>query len=349
MTVLTALAGRLPDGRDVRAHTLDAGGPVLRVLELGATVDSLVVADRDGRPRDIVLSPPSLEDRLANGAYLGSTVGRYANRIAGGSFELDGRRHRVPPNEGPHALHGGPDGFDRRVWRTVSTADSAMTSSVCLELVSPDGDQGFPGELTVEVTFAVDDRSVTIDYLARTTAPTVVNLTNHSYVNLDGPASETIDEHLLSVEADVYTPVGPDLIPLGPSRAVACSAFDLTTATRIGDRVRMPDEQVLLAHGIDHHFDVRGTGMRRHATVLSAESGIELTVRSDQPGIQVYTGNFLDGTLVGRHGRTYRQGAGIALETQHAPDSPNRPELPSTVLRPGETHTSRTVWELETR
>ncbi|MEO7060619.1 MAG: aldose epimerase family protein [Lapillicoccus sp.] len=344
MTVRTSLAGRLADGTPVYAHTLDTGqgGLALTVLELGATVDALVVPDRHGHRRDVVLAPPSIADRLASDAYLGSTVGRYANRIAGGTFVLDGDRYTVPINEGHNALHGGPDGFDRRVWRTVATDGSR----VLLSLISPDGDQGFPGDLSVEVAFEVTLDSVSIGYRATTTAPTVVNLTNHTYFNLDGAGSDGIDDHLLTVDADAYTPVATDLIPTGETRAVAGTPFDLTRPVRLGDQIRRVDDQLRITHGLDHHLVVRGEGMRRHARLSSAESGLVLTVSSDQPGVQVYSGNFLDGSLRGRHGRTYRQGAGIALETQHVPDSPNQPGFPPTVLRPGETFTSTTTWEL---
>ena len=227
MTVHTSLAGRLPDGRPVQVHTLvaDEDSPTLSVLELGATVEAVSVRDRDGRRRDVVLGLPSLEARLDSDAYLGSTVGRYANRIAGGRFPVDGTWHTVPVNEGDNALHGGPDGFDRRLWRTVATTGT----SVRLALVSPHGDQGFPGELTVEVTYEIAMGSVSINYRATTTQTTVVNLTNHTYFNLDGPASDGIDDHLLTVEADGYLPVGPDLIPTGEIRPVTGGPFDLTS------------------------------------------------------------------------------------------------------------------------
>ncbi|HEY8305371.1 MAG TPA: aldose epimerase family protein [Lapillicoccus sp.] len=344
MSVGTARVGRMTDGTPVYAHTLKAAaaGPQLRVSELGASVNSLVTRDRHGAAQELVLAHATLGARLASTAYLGSTVGRYANRIAAGSFRLDHREHVVATNEGRNALHGGRDGFDRRLWQTVSTTDCAVR----LAMVSPDGDQGFPGALTVQVTFEVRDDSVSILYEARTTAPTVVNLTNHSYFNLDGHLSNGIDDHLLTVHADTYTPVDAQLIPLGHVQSVAGTPFDLNAGTRIGDVTRNPHPQLLLTHGLDHHFDVRGDGLRRHATLFSPRSGLTLTVSSDQPGLQVYSGNFLDGSVTGPHGRTYRQGAGIALETQHAPNSPNRPQLPSTVLRPGEIFRSITIWDL---
>lgn len=347
MTVRSAVVGRLGNGRPVYAHTLesDDGDLALTVLEVGASVDSVLVLDAMGDRRDVVLAPRDLDARLTGTAYLGSTVGRFANRLAGGAFELDGRTYAVPANEGAHALHGGPHGFDRRTWETVATTGS----TVVMSLISPDGDQGFPGALSVQVTYTVLGRCVEVAYRATTTAATVVNLTNHAYFNLDGDASDGIDDHTLIVDADFYTPVTADLIPTGEVRSVTDSAFDFTGETRIGERVRRVDEQLRLARGVDHNFVVRGSGMRRHATLAGATSGIVLTVRSEQPGIQVYTGNMLDGSIIGRHGRTYRQGAGIALETQHFPDSPHQPDFPSTVLRPGDEATWTTVWDFGLR
>lgn len=195
------------------------------------------------------------------------------------------------------------------------------------------------------MTFAVTRDTVTTSYRVTATAPTPVNLTNHTYLNLDGPCSDGIDDHLLTIDSDQFTPVTAELIPTGEVCPVAGTSFDLRTPTRLGDRVRRPEQQIRLARGIDHHFDVRGEGMRRHARMVGAESGLSMEVHSDQPGVQVYTGNFLDGSLLGSYGHTYRQGAEVALETQHAPDSPNRSSLPSVVLRPGETYATTTLWK----
>ena len=221
-------------------------------------------------------------------------------------------------------------------------------SSITLELISPAGDQGFPGELRTSVTYTVEDSDVRIDYAAVTDAPTVINLTNHSHFNLDGEDAGSIDDHLLQVNADRFTPVDPTLIPTGELRPVDDSAFDLRDSALIGPRIRTPDPQILLSRGIDHNFVVNGQGLRRHAVLYSTRSGISLEVLSDQPGVQVYTGNFFDGSAIGTAGGTYRQGAGIALETQNFPDAPNQPTFPSAVLEPGDSYRTTTIWRFST-
>lgn len=346
MPVTSRTFGQLPDGRPVRCHVLRSlGSPGIRldVLELGATVHRLHVAGTDGRERNVVLGHPSVGGYLSSPGYLGAVIGRFANRIAAGRFHLDGRTFVVPPNEGSHALHGGPDGFDRRLWTAAVTGDSRVT----MTLVSPDGDQGFPGELTASVTYEVDNGQVGIHYTATATRATVLNLTNHAYFNLDGEGEGTVDGHLLSVEADDYTPVEPDLIPTGEIAPVRGTPFDWRIPHPVGAARRDSHEQLRRAGGIDHNFVVRGSGLREHASVASTAAGTTLTVLSDQPGIQVYAGNQLDGSIVGTSGRHYGQGAGIALETQHFPDSPNQPTFPTTVLRPGEEFRSSTVWRFD--
>lgn len=332
---------RLPDGREVACYTLgDPAGVMLRVIELGATVHQLHVTDSHGHRRNVVLGHATIEEYPASTAYFGSTVGRYANRIAGGRFALDGRDVAIPVNDSGNALHGGPDGFDRRLWTTTNIG----ASSVTMELDSPDGDQGFPGAVHVAVTYEVAGSEVRIRYAATTDRPTVVNLTNHSYFNLEGEDAGSVDGHLLSLDADHFTPAGADLIPTGEQASVEGTPFDWREPAPVGPRIRQPHEQILRARGVDHNFVVRGTGLRRAATLAAPATGLLLTVLSDQPGIQVYTGNFLDGSVVGTSGHLYRQGAGIALETQHFPDSPNQPSFPSAVLQPGEELRSTTVW-----
>ena len=343
MPVTTRVFGRTRAGAEVQAHTLTGTGaelPRLEVIEVGAAVTSLLVADRDGHPVDVVLGYPELAGYEQSEAFFGAVVGRYANRLGGGRFTLDGETFTIPANEATHALHGGPEGFDGRTWTTSAVGEDEIT----LTLVSEDGDQGFPGRIEVSVTYAVREAEVSISYQARTDRATVVNLTNHSYFNLDGPDGETVDRHVLSVAADGFTAAGPELVPTGEITPVDGTPLDLRRPTPIGPRVREPHTQLLPARGIDHNLVITGEGLRRHATLHSPASGITLEVLSDQPGIQVYTGNFLDGSIVGSAGRTYRQGAGIALETQHFPDSPNQPSFPSTVLRPGEEFRSTTVW-----
>ncbi|KJK11451.1 hypothetical protein UB45_13445 [Terrabacter sp. 28] len=316
-------------------------GLTLEVLTAGAAVRRLVVEDdhSDGVV-DVVLGHHDARTYAICGGYLGAVVGRYANRVAGGTFTLDGHEHHLTTNEGANTLHGGADGFDRRRWTVAETG----ADHVRLRLTSPDGDQGFPGRLEVEVTYRIGPGTVRLDYTATTDRATVVNLTNHAYVNLDGEGSGSVDDHVLRVEADTVAPVGPDLLPTGLA-AVTGTPLDWRTPHRIGDVLASDHEQLRFARGLDHHFVVRGSGMRT-AAVLTGRSGRTLTVETDQPGVQVYTGGHFDGTIVGLSGRRYGARAGIALETQGFPDAPNRPNLPSTVLRPGEVFRSTTVWRL---
>lgn len=315
-----------------------APGPVLHVLTLGATLQRLEVAGGDGRRRDVLIGLPGAPELLDSSDYLGGTIGRYANRIAHGRFELDGEQVSVRVNDRGHSLHGGPDGFDRRLWDVVD-ADGA---SATLRLVSPDGDQGFPGEVTAHARFTVEPDRVTLDLWATTTRPTVVNMTSHAYFNLDGTG--TVDDHLLEVPASSYTPVDEGSIPLGDHAPVEGTPFDLRVARRIGDVVRQPHDQVVAARGIDHNLVVDGTGLRRVARLSSSRSRTAMELWADQPGLQVYTGNFLSGAVLGRSGRLLRPGDGIALEPQLHPDSPHHPEWPSATLRPGETYRARIEW-----
>jgi len=339
--VLESLFGATPDGRPVRSLTIGSPpGPVVEVLTLGATVHRLEVAGGDGVRRNVVLGHADVADRLASSAYLGGTIGRYANRIAGGRFPLEGGEVQVGVHDRGHSLHGGPDGFDRRVWAVVSH----QSDEVVLELVSPDGDQGFPGEVAVRVAYRVDGDVVRVEMSATTDAPTLVNLTNHAYFNLDGAGAGTIDDHLLQVHADEFTPVDPTGIPLGGHVPVAGTPFDFRTPSRIGAHVRTEHEQVVAARGVDHNFVVRGDGLRVHAVLESPRTETRLELLSDQPGLQVYTGNFLDGAGPGERGRLHRQGDGIALEPQLFPDTPHHPEWPSAVLRPGAHYRARLAW-----
>lgn len=320
-----------------------ADGPALEILATGAAVRALRVPDRNGTVRNVVLGHHDQTGYRRGDDYLGAVVGRYANRLAGGRFTIGDDAYAVPANDGANAVHGGPDGFHRRPWTVTDLSSSRIT----LGLVSPAGDQGFPGELRTTVSYAVDAHEVRIDYTAVTDAPTVVSLTNHSHFNLDGEDHGSIDSHLLQVNADRYTPVEPDLIPTGELIPVAGSVFDFRDAAALGPRIRTPDPQVLLARGIDHNFVVPGEGLRPHARLLSPASGIRLEVLSDQPGLQVYTGNFFDGLPIGTSGGTYRQGAGIALETQNFPDAPNQPTFPSAVLEPGTVYRTTTIWRFD--
>jgi aldose 1-epimerase len=334
--------GTMPTGEPVTAHTLSTDhGLQLTVLDLGATVQSLGLRDGDGRLVELTLGFDDAAGYLSSeNPYFGATVGRYANRISGATFRLDDAEHVLTANEGPTCLHGGVEGFHARLWSVVEVAPQQLT----LRLVSPDGDQGFPGELTATVTYRVDGRSVVIDYTATTTAPTVVGLTNHTYFNLGGAGGFPVDDHLLSVNASGYLPVDDASIPHGRVDPVVGTPFDLTTAAMLGPRVRAAHEQTSTVRGIDHAFVLDGSGLRPVARLEHPASGRALDISTDRPSLQVYTGNMLDGSLVGRGQRFLRQGDGIALETQGYPDAPNRPEFPSPVLRPGETYRARTRW-----
>ena len=319
-------------------HTLGSpDGLRLEILEYGATVHRLLVPTSAG-PRNVVLGHTSIAGYAESTAYFGATVGRYANRIAQGRFTLDGTEYTLQRNENGNTLHGGPEGFDSRVWTVASRSETALT----LTLHSPDGDQGFPAAVEASVTYTVSGDEVRIELEARTDRPTVVNLTNHSYFNLAGEGGGSIDDHLLQVDADHFTPTDESLIPTGELAPVEGTPLDLRQPTRIGDAVRRDHPQLRAARGIDHNFVVRGSGLRNVATVRGAD--LTLQVSSDAPGVQVYTGNFLDGTAPGTGGSLYRQGDGLALEPQAFPDSPNQPSFGDATLRPDETYRRVIIW-----
>ncbi len=322
-----------------RAVVLETDGLLLEVVPAGASVRRLVVRGPDGVRTNVVLGHADPTTYAADGGYLGATIGRFGNRLSQGRFELDGTVHQVVTNEGRNTLHGGLVGFDKRTW-TVTRAEPDLVE---LALHSPDGDQGFPGAVEVTVTYSVAPGVVRIDYHATTDRDTVLNLTNHAYFNLDGEGSGSVDDHLLCVEADAFTPTDDELIPTGEIRDVTGTAFDWRSPRTVGAGLRADDEQLTFGQGLDHNFVVRGTGLRRVAT-LRSQSGLTLAVASDQPGVQVYTGAHFDGTVVGTSGTAYGPRAGIALETQGFPDAPNHAGFPSTVLRAGAVHTSTTTW-----
>jgi galactose mutarotase-like enzyme len=332
---------RMPDGRPVHRIVLGAApGPVVELVTLGAGVHRLEVAGGDGRRRNVVLGHATVADRLASSDYLGGTIGRYANRIAGGPFRIGDLDVQLPTHDRGNSLHGGPDGFDRRLWDVVDgTREHAH-----LRLVSPDGDMGFPGTVTADVHYRVDGDSVRVSMEATTDQPTLVNLTNHAYFNLDGEDAGTIDHHAVTIHADEYTPVDAGGIPTGEHEAVDGTPFDFRSPTPIGPAVRRRHPQVELARGIDHNFVLRGSGLRTAAVLESSRTGIRLEVGTDQPGLQVYTGNFLDGGRPSITGGLYRQGDGIALEPQLFPDSPHHPEWPSAVLEPGDRYVASLAW-----
>jgi aldose 1-epimerase len=337
-----------PDGRPVEQFTLRAGGLELSAITYGATIVSLRVPDRDGALADVVLGHDSLPGYLRHSPYFGAIVGRYGNRIAQGRFTLDGVTYHLARNDGRQHLHGGIRGFDKAIWGATARSGDG-DASVTFTLASPDGDEGYPGALEAVVTYTLTARGeLAVDYTARTDLPTVVNLTQHSYFDLSAGRCESILGHELTVHADAYLPVDATLIPTGELAPVAGTPFDFRSPTRIGERIGEPDQQLRHAGGYDHTFVLRPDGRDRslaHAAhVAEPTSGRTLDVYTTEPGMQLYSGNFLDGTIRGKEGRIYPHRGGFCLETQHFPDSPNQPAFPTTVLRPGEEYRSRTVY-----
>jgi len=335
------------EGREVELYTLtNRHGIEARIMTYGAAIVSLRAPDREGRLGNIVLGFDSLAPYLAGVPYFGATVGRYANRIAGGRFILAGKSYELAHNDGPNSLHGGARGFDKRIWQAQVLPSSATAVALRLTYRSAAGEEGYPGELTAHVTYRLqDDDRLAIEYQATTSAPTPVNLANHAYFNLSGDPHRSILNHVLTIRASRFTPVDAHLIPTGELRSVDNTAFDFRAPHAIGSRIESQDEQLRLGHGYDHNWvlDKPLPGAMAVAAVLSdALSGRTLQIETTQPGLQFYSGNFLDGKPAG-HGTVFDFRTGLCLETQHFPDSPNHPGFPSTLLRPGETYSERTV------
>ena len=336
--------GKLPDGSGVELYTLKSDALELKLITFGARVISLSAPDRSGKPADIVLGYNNLGDYLRNKEfYFGVVPGRYANRIAHGKFTLEGKPYQVTLNDGPNSLHGGTEGFAARNW-----AAKEIPNGVEFTLVSPNGDQGYPGTLTAHVRYTLVHTTVRIEYSATTDMPTVLNLTNHAYFNLAGEGNPSILGEKLTLDADKYTPVDSTLIPTGQLAPVVGTPFDFTHATTIGDRIDANNEQLKFAGGYDHNWVVRGVPgtLRPAAKVYDPSSGRVLTVETTEPGIQFYAGNFLDGSAKGPAGKPYVKRSALCLETQHFPDSPNHPNFPSTELKPGHTYHSVTTFTL---
>ncbi|HEY0000625.1 MAG TPA: aldose epimerase family protein [Actinoplanes sp.] len=336
------------DDDQVDRYTLANGrGMRAAVVTYGGILQSLEVPDRHGTAANVVLGFEGLEGYLAHpGPYFGALIGRFGNRIAKGRFTLDGTTYQLPTNDGPNCLHGGATGFDRRVWGAAPVREDGDVG-LELQLVSPDGDQGFPGTLQVTVRYLLTaDNALRIDYEAVTDAPTVVNLTNHSYLNLSGEGGGDVYGHRLRLAASRFTPVDAELIPTGELAPVAGTPLDFRQPVAIGDHIRDDHPQLRHAGGYDHNWvlDRPGPGLAPAAHVTEPVSGRTLEVLTTEPGVQFYSGNFLDGTFAGTSGRLYRQGDGLALETQHFPDSPNHADFPSAVLRPGSAYRSTTVF-----
>ena len=336
--------GTTPDGVTVEAVTLKAGNGIgARIIAYGATLQALLLPDKNGRSADVALGYDDLAGYVAKPQFFGATVGRYANRIAGAKFDLDGKTYSLAANNGPNALHGGTKGFDKVVW-TIGEVKSGPVASVTLTYTSRDGEEGYPGTLKASVTYSLDEKStLTTSYEATTDKPTIVNLTNHSLFNLAGvPAARSILDHRLMVNADAYTPVDATLIPTGEQRNVAGTPFDFRQSAVIGARIRdASDAQIAIGRGYDHNFVLRGgvtDAPKLAARVEDPVSGRVLELYTTEPGVQIYTGNFLDGTTVGKSRVVYRQGDGLALEPQKFPDSPNHAAFPSARLDPGKTY-----------
>jgi aldose 1-epimerase len=343
--IVSASFGRAADA-DVQVITLtNVHGLEARIMTYGASLVSLRTPDRTGHFANIVLGFDALEPYLDSVAHFGATVGRFANRIAKGRFTLDGKSYQLPQNNGPNTLHGGRRGFDKRVWQ-AQPFETPTGPAVRLSYVSASGEEGFPGELTAHVTYRLnDDDSLAIEFDATATAPTPVNLANHAYFNLTGDPKHSILDHVLEIHAGRFTPVDATLIPTGELRAVAGTPFDFRKPTAIGSRIGGDDEQLRFAGGYDHNWvlDKTGSGPLSPAAVLSDPgSGRSIEIRTTQPGLQFYSGNFLNGKPADA-GTTFEKRAGLCLETQHFPDSPNQPGFPSSILRPGQIHSEKTL------
>jgi len=339
--------GSLPDGQGVDLITLRNGNGIeIQVLTYGGIIMTLRTPDRTGQIDDIVLGHSTLNGYLTSSPYFGCIIGRYGNRIAKGKFTLDGKAYTLATNNETNHLHGGTKGWDKAVWK-AETFQDASGVGVKLSHTSPDGDEGYPGTVNALVTYTLTDRNeLIVDYSAKTDKPTVINLTQHSYFNLAGTKANDILGHELMLNADSYTPVDDTLIPTGEIAPVAGTPFDFRTATKIGERINQDNEQLKRGKGYDHNFVLNraGNGMSLAARVNEPLTGRTLDISTTEPGIQFYSGNFLDGTISGKGARTYPLRSGFCLETQHYPDSPNHPNFPSTVLRPGEEYKTRTVF-----
>lgn len=353
-TMQTPTSTAYPESSRIESHpfgTTAAGVPIeeyvlsnahgvkVGVLSWGGIIRSLRLPDKNRDIADVVLGFDSLAPYEARHPYFGTITGRFANRIAKGEFVLDGKKYKLATNNGPNHLHGGINGFDRHVWR-ASTSHTTSSASLKMTYTSPDGDEGYPGEVAVEVSYTLDDENqLTIRYRATTTRPTPINLTNHAYYNLAGHSSGDILKHSLEINADSYIPVDETSIPLGPFQSVSGTPFDFKTPHTVGERINQ------VGIGYDHNYvlSMKPTPLRRAALLTDKTSGRTMEVLTTEPGVQLYTGNYLDGTLTGKGGAKYNRHAGLCLETQHFPDSVHQPTYPSTILRPGEVFTSTTV------
>jgi aldose 1-epimerase len=338
--------GKAADGTAVDLYTIKSGALEGRIMTYGGIVVSLRVPDKNGKSADVVLGYDSLDGYLANSPFFGALVGRYANRIGGAKFVLDGKTYSTPKNDGVNTLHGGPKGIDKAVWKAKE-----IPHGIELTDVSPDGDSGFPGTLTIVVRYTLNGKDLKIEYSATSDKDTVINLTHHSYFNLKGQGEGDILQHQLQLNASRYTPVDDNLIPTGELAPGAGTPFDFRKPTAIGARIDNDNDQLKKGHGYDHNWvlDSGGKKLSEAAEVYEATTGRVMQVWTDQPGIQFYTGNFLDGTITGKGGKVYQKRSALCLETQHFPDSPNHPSFPSTELKPGQTYHTVTIYRFSAR
>lgn len=348
--------GKTPNGQEAQLYTMaNNHGVEVAITNYGGAVVSLKVPDRGGKLADVVLGYDSVDGYATDKSYFGAIIGRYANRIAHAQFSLDGQTYTLAKNDGENSLHGGLKGFNKVLWDAkipdVPSSGRVSVSPPSLELsyVSKDGEEDFPGNLQVRVVYLLTDANVLkIEYFATTDKKTIVNLTNHSYLNLAGPGSRDILGHVLKLEADKFTPVDASLIPTGELRDVQGTPFDFRKPTAIGARISSGDQQINLGRGYDHNFVLRrkaGEEASLAARVVEPSTGRVMEVWTTEPGIQFYTGNFLDGTAHGKGGTAYARRSAFCLETQHFPDSPNQPKFPSVVLNPGETYHTTTIYK----
>jgi aldose 1-epimerase len=346
-TVTVAPFGRMPHGKAVEVYTLrNARGMEVRAITYGAIIQAIRVPDKAGRVDDVTLGYDSLQGYLTSSPYFGAVVGRYANRIARGRFTLGGRSYRLATNNGLNHLHGGLKGYDKVVW-TAQSFQQGDTAVVRFQHTSPDGDEGYPGTVHVSVSYSLTpDNQLLVEYRATTDRATPLNLSQHSYFNLAGEGKGDILGHLLTIDADRYTPVDSTLIPTGELAPVANTPFDFRKPTAIGARIEQPDPQLRYGKGYDHNFVLnrREGGLVHAVRVVERSSGRTLDISTTEPGLQFYSGNFLDGSIRGKAGHQYPFRSALVLETQHFPDSPNHPNFPSTILEPGQTYRSATVF-----
>jgi aldose 1-epimerase len=347
MTIEQQPFGTMPDGTPVDLYTLaNAHGLQITITTYGGAVVSLLTPDRDGKLDDVALGFEALDEYVEKSPYFGCIAGRYANRIAGGRFTLDGVTYTLTQNEGDNHLHGGAKGFDKVVW-SAQEKHATDETALMLAYLSEDGEEGYPGNLAAQVTYTLTDNDeLSIDYTATTDKPTIVNLTNHTYFNLaDGGAGDVLG-HELMIDADTFTPVDPTQIPTGELRPVTSTPMDFSELTPIGSRIDQEDEQLHLGMGYDHNWVLNKSDdvLTLAARLQEPTTGRAMEVYTTEPGIQFYSGNFLNGTVAGKGGQVYHKHHGLCLETQHFPDSPNHPHFPSTVLRPGETYQTTTVY-----